>query len=135
MLQLAHNAPLDSVKTIQDRRRAYHATPANSPMSLVLRNANNVLKTGTTAEKEEIRRALVVQQVGLRRKAVPNVPRAVRVRLALGVKSVHRVLPDKETTMMRRNANNAKRVKQQRQRMQVLHRAKHGELSFSHNFI
>ena len=72
-----------------------------------------MLKTRITAKKEEIRRALVVQQVGLRRKAVPNAKRVVRGRLALGVKSVHRVLPEKETTMMRRNANTAKRVKQQ----------------------
>jgi len=38
----------------------------------------NVLKTRITAEKEESRRALVVQQVGRRRKAVPNAKRVVR---------------------------------------------------------
>jgi hypothetical protein len=73
-----------------------------------------VLKTRTTAEKKEIRRALVVQQVGLRRKAVPNVPRAVRVDLAVGVKIVHWVMPEQETTIMQRNVNNVRWVKQPR---------------------
>ena len=45
-----------------------------------------MLKTRTTAIKEEIRRVLVVQQVGRRRKAVPNAKRVVRGRLVLGVK-------------------------------------------------
>ena len=120
MLLAAHSAPLDLVKTIQDRRRAYHAAPADSPMSLVLWNANNVLKTRTTAKKEEIRRALVVQQVGLRRKAVPNVPRAVRVDLAVGAKIVHWVMPEQETTMMQRNVNNVNWVKQQRLKGQLI---------------
>ena len=36
VLLSVHNAPLDLVNTIQDRRRAFHAAPANLPMSLVL---------------------------------------------------------------------------------------------------
>ena len=79
-----------------------------------------MLKTRTTAKKEEIRRALVVQQVGLRRKAVPNVPRAVRVDLAVGAKIVHWVMPEQETTMMQRNVNNVNWVKRQRLKGQLI---------------
>ena len=73
-----------------------------------------MLKTRTTAIKKEIRRALVVQQVGLRRKAVPNAKRVVRGRLVMGVKIVHWVLPETEATTMQRNVNNVNWVKQQR---------------------
>ena len=79
-----------------------------------LKNANHVLKTRITATKEETRRASIAQPVGLRRKAVPNVPRAVRVDLAVGAKIVHWVMPEQETTMMQRNVNNVNWVKQQR---------------------
>ena len=113
VLLAAHNAPLDLVNTIQDRRRAFHAAPANSTMMRVLLVANYVSTQPTLVAKEEKAVASTVQQVGLPKTAVQNVLRAGRVRLALGVKSVHWVLPEKETTMMRRNANTAKRVKQQ----------------------
>ena len=43
-----------------------------------------------------------------------NVPRVVRVHLALGVKLARWVMPEKETTMMQRNVNNVNWVKQQR---------------------
>jgi hypothetical protein len=68
----------------------------------------------TLAEKEETAVALIVQLVGRPKTAVQNVPRVVRVRLALGVKNVPRVLPEQDTLMMRRNANNVNWVKQRR---------------------
>ena len=54
-------------------------------------HANNVLKTRITAAKDEMRRVWSVQQVRLRRKAVPNVSCAVRGRLVLGAKIAWRV--------------------------------------------
>ena len=46
--------------------------------------------------------------------AVLNVPRVVRVHLALGVKLARWVMPEKETTLMQRNVNNVNWAKQQR---------------------
>jgi hypothetical protein len=65
-------------------------------------------------EKEETAVASIVPSVGRRTTAVPNVPRAVRVRLALGVQIVHWAMPEKETITMRRNASNVNWVNQQR---------------------
>ena len=59
-----------------------------------------MLKTRTTAIKKETRRALVVQQVGLRRKAVPNAKRVVRGRLVLGVKIACRGNTVRVTSML-----------------------------------
>jgi len=63
--------------------------------------------------------ALVARQVGRPVTAVLNVLRVVRGRLVLGVKIVHWVMPEKETTMMRPNANNVNWVKQQRLKVQL----------------
>jgi len=65
-------------------------------------------------EKEETAVASIVPSVGRRTTAVPNVPRAVRVDLAVGVKIVHWVMPEQETTIMQRNVNNVRWVKQPR---------------------
>ena len=58
-----------------------------------------------------------VPLVNIPSKVVLNVPRVVRVRLALGVKIVHRAMPEKEATMIRLNVNNVNWVKQ---RLKVL---------------
>ena len=71
----------------------------------------------TLVAKEETAVASIVPLVGLRTLAVRNVSRAVRGCLALGVKIVLWVLPDKGTTTMRRNANNVLWVKQHRQKV------------------
>ena len=57
---------------------------------------------------------LLAISVGRRKKAVPNVLRVARVRLASGVKIVLKVLPEKGMTTTLPNANTVKRVKQQR---------------------
>ena len=63
-------------------------------------------------KKKEIAVALIAQLVGRPKTAVQNVTRVVRVDLAVGVKIVHRVMPEQETTMMQRNVNNVNWVKQ-----------------------
>jgi hypothetical protein len=65
-------------------------------------------------EREETAVASTAQLVGRRKTAVPNVSRAVPVRLALGVQIALWVLPEQETTMMRHNVNNAIWAKQPR---------------------
>jgi hypothetical protein len=106
LLLLVRNAQLVSVKVMKDKRRALNAVPVNSTMLRVLLVANSVSTQPTLVAKEEKAVASIVQQVGLRKTAVPNVLRVVRVRLALGVKIVHWVLSEKGTTVMRLNANN-----------------------------
>ena len=60
----------------------------------------------TLVEKEETAVASIAQLVGRPKTAVRNVPRVERGGLVLGVKIVHWVMPEEETTMMRPNANN-----------------------------
>ena len=100
------------------KRRVRNAVLVNSTMRWVLTNANRVRQTRITMTKEETLRALIVPSVGLLKTAVPNVPRALRVRLALGVEIVHWVMPETETTVIRLNVNNVNWVKQRR--LQVL---------------
>jgi hypothetical protein len=66
----------------------------------------------TLVTKAETAVASIVQLVGRPTTAVQNVLRAVWVRLALGVKIVHWVLPEKGTTVIRLNADNVNWVKQ-----------------------
>jgi len=107
-------APLVLVKVIQDKLRAFLAVPVNSTMLQGLIVAKCVSIRRTLVAKKETAVASIVQSVGRPKKAVRNVSRAVPVRLALGVKIVLQVLPEQETTTMRRNANNVNWVKQQR---------------------
>jgi len=89
-----------------DKRRALNVALVNSTMLQGLYIAKCVYKGPTLVEKEETAAASIVRLVGRPKTAVPDVPRAVRVRLALGVEIVHWVLPDKGMTLMRLNANN-----------------------------
>ena len=82
-----------------DKRCALNAAPVNSTMLLVQFVVQCVHIRRTFMEKEETTVALLVQLVGLPKLAVQNVVRVVRVRLALGVKIAHWVLPEKETTV------------------------------------
>ena len=68
----------------------------------------------TLVKKEETTVASIAQLDGRPKTAVLNVPRVVRVHLALGVKLARWVMPEKETTLMQRNVNNVNWVKQQR---------------------
>ena len=77
-------------------------------------HANNVLKTRITAAKDEMRRVWSVQQVRLRRKAVPNVSCAVRGRLVLGAKIARVGTPEHEATTILLNVNNVSGVKRPR---------------------
>jgi hypothetical protein len=107
-------APPVITTTTRAKDRVCHAVPVNSTMLQVLLVANYVSTQPTLVAKEETAVASIVQQVGLPKTAVQNVLRAVRVRLALGVKSVHWGFPEKGTIQMRLNANNVNWVKQQR---------------------
>ena len=68
--------------------RVCPAVPGNSTMLLVLPSVNCVQMRRTLAEKEEAAVALIAQLVGRPKTAVLNVPRVVRVHLALGVQIV-----------------------------------------------
>jgi uncharacterized protein YjeT (DUF2065 family) len=116
----ASNAPLVSVKTTKDKRRASNAALVNLAIPLVMPHVNHALPTPITVTKEETPGALIAQQVGRRKTAVRNVARAVRVRLALGVKIVHRVMQDMVPSLMRPNVNNVHWVKPQRRLVQRL---------------
>jgi hypothetical protein len=107
-------APPVITTTTRAKDRVCHAVPVNSTMLQVLLVANYVSTQPTLVTKEEKAVALIVPRVGLPKTAVQNVLRAVRVRLALGVKSVHWGFPEKGTIQMRLNANNVNWVKQQR---------------------
>ena len=91
MPQCAMLVQLGLVKVTKDKRPVPSAAPANSIMSLVLLPVNRVMKIPFSARKEEMQRALDVPLVGLLRLVVPNVPRAVRVRMAKAVKVATRV--------------------------------------------
>tara|TARA_B110000090_G_C13105031_1_gene340070 strand:- start:53 stop:364 length:312 start_codon:yes stop_codon:yes gene_type:complete len=97
-----------------DKRRVFHAAPVNSMLLWALLVVHCVYKGPSLVEKEETAAASIVRLVGRPKTAVPDVPRAVRVRLALGVEIVHWVLPDKGMTMMRLNANNVNWAQQHR---------------------
>ena len=75
-------------------------------MLLVLFVVKHVSIRPTLVEKEETPLALIVPLDGRPKTAVRNVSRAVRVRLALGVKIVPWVLPEKVLTGILPNANN-----------------------------
>jgi hypothetical protein len=105
---------LDLAKLMQGKHRAFHAAPVNSRMLPVTGVANRVSIRRTLVAKEETAVASTARSVGRPKTAVPNVPRAVPVRLALGVKLARKVLPEQETTMMRHNVNNVNWAKQRR---------------------
>ncbi len=65
-------------------------------------------------EKEETAVASIAQLDGRQKTVVPNVSLAVLARLVLVAPIAHWDLPEKETTMMRRNADNVNWVKQHR---------------------
>ena len=68
-----------------------HAVPVNSIMFQVLILVNHVRKILTKKTKEEIRRALIVQPVGLLQLVVLNVWRVLREHTAMGVNLVQLV--------------------------------------------
>ena len=75
-------APWVSVKAMQGKLHAFHAVPVNSTMVQVPSSVNYVSMRRTLVEKEETAVASIVQLGGRPKTAVPNVSRAVRVRLA-----------------------------------------------------
>ena len=68
------------------KRRVLNAAPVNSMTLWVLFVASRVQIRRTLVKKEETAAASIVQVVGRPTTAVRNVSRAVRERLALGVK-------------------------------------------------
>jgi len=99
---------------LRNKRHALNAARVSSMMLPVRIVANRVSIQHILMEREETAVALIVQLDGRPKTAVQNVLRAVRVRLALGVKSVHWGFPGKGTIKMRLNANIVNWVKQQR---------------------
>ena len=83
--QRASNAHLVMPNLLQNKRHALNAAPVNSTMLQVLLFAKCVSIRRTLVAKEETVVAPIAPSVGRRKTAVPNVSRAARVRLALGV--------------------------------------------------
>ena len=96
---------------LRNKHRALNAALVNSMMLPVRFVVHCVRIRRTLVEKEETALASIVQWGGCPKMAVRNVSRAVRVRLAMGVKIVHWGLPEKETTLMLPNVNNVNQVK------------------------
>ena len=90
---------------LRNKRRALNAAPVNSTMLPVRFVAKCVSIRRTLIEREETALALIAQSVGRPKTAVRNVLRAVRVRLALGVKIALWVLLEQEATT-RHSASN-----------------------------
>ena len=118
MLPRVLDAQLDSAKVIQAKLPVFHVARVNSTTLLMRRHANLVKRRLFLVAKKEIPVAQLVPQVGRPRKAVPNAPRAVRVRLVTGAKIVQWVLLEKVPTKMPHNANNVNWVKPQRLKVQ-----------------
>ena len=72
------------------------------------------MKLRTLVAKQETGRALLVQSDGHLRRGALNAKRAVRGRSVMVAKIAHWDLPEKEMTLMRRNADNVLWVKQRR---------------------
>ena len=96
------------------KRRALNAVLVNSMMLLELLHVNRARKTRITATKEETALALVVPWGGRPPVAVPNAKRAVRGRSVMVAKIAPWDLQKKETTLIRRNADNVTWGKQRR---------------------
>ena len=128
-LVLRH-ARLDQRAVIQPMNRVKIARLAN-PVPKEPPNVNRVAKESSMTKRVppaksakqvpfkiktfyQVPLAKRVQLVGRPKTAVQNVLRVARVRLARGAKIVLRVMPEKEMTTTRPNANTVKRVKQQR---------------------
>ena len=112
-------AQLDSAKVIQVKLPVFHVARVNSMTLLMRRHANLVKHRLSLVAKKEIPVAQLVPQVGRPRKAVPNVSRAVRVRLVtVCLVTVAKIAPsgllEKVLTQMPHNANNVYWVKPQR---------------------
>ena len=99
---------------IQVKLLVYHAAPVNSMTLWVDLCANFVQIRLTLVAKEETPVAQLAPQVGPPKTVVPNVPRAVRVRLVTVARIAPSGLREKELTQMPLNANNVNWVKPQR---------------------
>jgi hypothetical protein len=115
MLQSVNNVQVDLVKATKDKLRVSNAAPVNSTMLPVRPVVHCVQIRRTLVKREETALASIVQWVGLRRTAVRNVSRVVRVRLAKAVKIAQLDLLDQEKTTQP-NANNATEVLQPQHR-------------------
>ena len=120
MLPRVLDAQLDSAKVIQVKLPVFHVARVNSMTLLMRRHANLVKHRLSLVAKKETPVAQLAPQVGRPRKAVPNAPRAGRVRLVTGAKIVQWVLLEKVLTQMPHNANNVIWVKPQRSQGQLL---------------
>jgi hypothetical protein len=84
--QRVNNAHVGMLNRRLSKRRVLNAAPVNSMTFWVLFGASRVQIRRTLVKKEETAAASIVQVVGRPTTAVRNVSRAVRERLALGVK-------------------------------------------------
>ena len=114
MLPRVLDAQLDSAKVIQVKLPVFHVARVNSMTLLMRRHANLVKHRLSLVAKKETPVAQLAPQVGPPKKAVPNAPRAVRVRLVTVAKIAPLGLPEKVPKKMPHNANNANWVKPQR---------------------
>ena len=102
------------IKVRLDRLRASRALPVNFRTCPGRPCVICVKKLRTLVAKQETGRALLVQSDGHLRRGALNAKRAVRGRSVMIAKIAHWDLPEKEMTLMRRNADNVNWVKQHR---------------------
>ena len=105
---------------LRNKRRALNAAPVNSTMLPVRFVAKCVSIRRTLVAKEETAVASIAQLDGRPKTAVPNAPRAVRVRLVTVAKIALSGLLEKVLTKMPHNANNVIWVKQRQLKGQLL---------------
>ena len=112
-------ARLVSAKVIQAKLPVFHVAPVNLMTLLVPRHAHLVTSRLSLVAKEETKVALLAQRAGRPKTAVPNAPRAVRVRLVTVAKIAPSGLLEKVLTKMPHNANNVNWVKQRQLKGQL----------------
>ena len=119
MLPRVLGAQLVTAKAIKDKRRVLNVARVNLMTMLMQRRANFVQTRHSLVAKEETKVALLAQRAGRPKTAVPNAPRAVRVRLVTVAKIALSGLLEKVLTKMPHNANNVNWVKQRQLKGQL----------------
>ena len=119
MLPRVLDVQLVTAKVIRGKRRVLNVARVNLMTMLVRRHANLVQSRLSLVAKEETKVALLAQRAGRPKTAVPNAPRAVRVRLVTVAKIAPSGLLEKVLTKMPHNANNVIWVKQRQLKGQL----------------
>ena len=113
------DAQLVSAKAMKVKLPAFHVARVNLITLLVQWHANRVQRRRTLVKKEETAVAQLAPRDGRPLLAVQHAKRAVRGRSARVANIAHWDLQEKETTLMRRNADNVHWGKQRCLKVQL----------------